>query len=263
MQEADAAVSLKENQAVECRGPQASSRRPVRLSPKAQGPLRKGCALASGAWAEQRMSERVWQPRGPKLCGLGVSSEPSRCWASRSDGLPGLPARQPCASSSPALALAQGPFWSTFLLALLLSLSLSHPLPRLLPRFPALLHKGWVRGQEATACGVANGLFLGSFPPGRERQPLQSSGVGITTRQEPAEAAPCHGASENSALPVCPGPGGPSPGSSATADAVGAWQPPHLLLCKVEPMTRGLWAALRTPGARGCKSACARSGPLT
>ena len=106
-------------------------------------------------------------------------------------------------SPSPALALEQGPFWRAFPLAFLLSLSLSLMLslssfsPISLPFFTKA---GSEDLGEATACGVANGLFLGSFPLGREQQPLQGSGVGITTQQEPVEAAPCHGARENSAL---------------------------------------------------------------
>lgn len=257
MQEANSAVNLKENQAVECRGPQASSWGPAWLSPKPQVPLRKGRALASGAWAERRTSEQVWQPRSPKLCGPQASGEPGRYRASRSDGPPGLPAFQPllwirtrsgAPSSSPSYFHCLSPI-----------LSLGSFSPVSLPFFTKA---GSEDLGEATACGVANGLFLGSFPPGREQQPLQSLGVGITTRQEPAEAAPCHGASENSALPVCPGPGGHSPGSSATTGTVGAWRLLHLLLCKVEPTASGLWAALRTPGAGGCKSACACSEPF-
>lgn len=164
--------------------------------------LRKGCALASRAWAEQRTSERVWQPRGPKLCGPRVSSEAGRCRASCSDRLPGLLAPQPLSAPHQLLlwsrARSGGPSPSpSYFHCLSLMLSLSSFSPISLPFFTKA---GSEDLGEATACGVANGLFLGSFPLGREQQPLQGSGVGVTTQQEPVEAAPCHGARENSAL---------------------------------------------------------------
>lgn len=146
--------------------------------------------------------ERVWQPQGPKLCGPRVSSEAGRCRASRSDGLPGLPAPQPLSAPhqlslwSRARSAAPSSSPSYFhCLSPLLSLSSFSPIS-----LPFFTKAGSEDLGEAAACGVADGLFPGSFPPGRDQHPLQGSGVGFTTQQDPAEAAPCHGARENRAL---------------------------------------------------------------
>lgn len=161
MQEADPAVSLKENQAVECRGSPGLFPRETCPSSgsKAQGPSQEGAhwppehGQSREGWSDGSGGHGVPSSVACSLRGtqqvLGLT--PRRPFL----GLPGPPAPVP-APHQPAW---RGPILEHLPSSpLLLSLSLSH-LPQLFPHFPAL-HKGWVRGQEATACGVANGLFL-------------------------------------------------------------------------------------------------------